>query len=160
VAGETGDGGPATSAKLRNPLGIRIDSSGSIYFSDGSACPIRSITPGGIINTLAGDGSSGNTGDGLATSAKIPLVWDIAFGSPTLPFSGVLAETQIDAHPPGVDHQFVRFRLRGFAGFLPRCTATTVTVTANLDSASISQNLVPNMAIARRGLSIRSKCGH
>ena len=66
-----GDGGPATSAKLRSPTGVALDASGNIYIADyGNDC-IRVVTnPGstGIISTVAGNGVYGYSGDGgLAT---------------------------------------------------------------------------------------------
>jgi len=59
-----GDGGPATGASLNFPHGIVVDSKDTLYFSDKSNSRIRKITPDGIIDTIAGNGTRGNTGDG------------------------------------------------------------------------------------------------
>lgn len=62
--------------------------------------------------------------------------------------AGIIVETQIDSYPAGAGNSFVRFRLRNFAGSVPTATAsTTVTITATLDSGSISQALIPNSVI-------------
>lgn len=52
--GPTGDGGPATSAKL-SPGGLAIDQAGNLYISDGYT-RIRKVTPSGTITTVAGNG--------------------------------------------------------------------------------------------------------
>jgi hypothetical protein len=68
----SGDGGPATNATLNNPTAIAVDSSGVVYFSDQFSQRIRTITPDGIIRTIAGSGSAGFSGDGQsATSASV-----------------------------------------------------------------------------------------
>jgi uncharacterized protein (TIGR03437 family) len=82
TAGYLGDGGPATSSELSNPCGIALDSAGNIYIADQGNNRIRKIStpiPGGNINTVAGDGTEGFTGDGsAATSAEINLPCGIA----------------------------------------------------------------------------------
>jgi len=61
--GYTGDGGPATSAQLWYPTGVAVDSAGSLYIADfGNQC-IRKVS-GGIITTVAGNGTFGSSGDG------------------------------------------------------------------------------------------------
>ena len=71
-SGFAGDGGPATSAKLAAPYGVAVDSSGDIFISDGNNYRVREVTTDGTINTYAGDGISGNAGDGgPATSASV-----------------------------------------------------------------------------------------
>ena len=69
--GFSGDGGPATDAELHYPDGIAVDCSGNVYIADNYK--IRKITIStGIINTIAGNGNSGNSGDGgPATNAEI-----------------------------------------------------------------------------------------
>ena len=67
-----GDGGPATVASLNDPVGLAVDSSGDLYIADANNHRIRRITRDGNINTIAGTGSSGFSGDtGLATQAKL-----------------------------------------------------------------------------------------
>jgi sugar lactone lactonase YvrE len=71
-SGFSGDGGPASNAQIRTPAGIAVDESGALYFSDSSNSRIRKIAPDGIITTVAGNGDSGNNGDGgPATAAAI-----------------------------------------------------------------------------------------
>ena len=67
----SGDGGPATSAWLNNPYAVVIDASGNLYIADTGNNRIREVS-GGIITTVAGNGTSGYAGDsGSATSAEL-----------------------------------------------------------------------------------------
>ena len=61
--GYTGDGGPATDAKLDQPRGVAVDAAGNIYIAANNSHRVRKVTPDGIINTLAGSGPRGG-GDG------------------------------------------------------------------------------------------------
>lgn len=70
--GYSGDGSSAVNATLNAPAGLAIDSSGNLYISDYSNNVVRKVTVGGIISTVAGNGSQGYSGDGgLATSAQL-----------------------------------------------------------------------------------------
>ena len=67
-AGFTGDGGPASLAKLHYPGGISLDGTGNIYIADTANNRIRKIDAGTrIIHTVAGNGMGAYTGDGSAT---------------------------------------------------------------------------------------------
>jgi sugar lactone lactonase YvrE len=83
--GFSGDGGPATSAQLDNPLGMTIDNDGNLYFADNLNGRIRKINLlTGIITTVAGNGNWGSysEGDGgPATSAKLSSPVDVALDS-------------------------------------------------------------------------------
>ena len=69
--GYSGDGGPASAAKLSAPVKLAIDNVGNIYVADHGNNVIRKITPAGIISTFAGTGTAGFYGDaGPATNAK------------------------------------------------------------------------------------------
>ena len=70
MAGNSGDGGPATAAKLNRPYNVRVDNVGYIYISDFNK--IREFTVGGTINTVAGFDTAGYNGDNIAaTNAKL-----------------------------------------------------------------------------------------
>jgi len=70
--GASGDGGPATSAELNFPAGLRTDSSGDLYIADVYNNNIRKVS-GGVITTVAGNSNHmGFAGDGgAATSAQL-----------------------------------------------------------------------------------------
>jgi DNA-binding beta-propeller fold protein YncE len=63
-SGNTGDGGPATLAKIGDPAGIAFDNIGNLYIADHSYHVIRKVNTAGIISTIAGTGAVGYSGDG------------------------------------------------------------------------------------------------
>jgi sugar lactone lactonase YvrE len=72
-SGFTGDNGPATAAELNNPFGVALDAAGDIFIADHNNNRIREVNHAtGVITTVAGNGSSGFTGDnGPATAAEL-----------------------------------------------------------------------------------------
>jgi sugar lactone lactonase YvrE len=68
-SGYSGDGEPATSARLNGPRGLALDSLGNLYISDTGNHRVRRVSPTGVITTIAGDGTSGSSGDGGAATA-------------------------------------------------------------------------------------------
>ncbi len=119
-----GDGGPATVASLNGPAGVVIDSLGQIYIAEGANNRIRKISSSGIINTLAGIGIGGLTGDG--GPAAIAEVND--------PYALSLYAGQIFF----TDEQNARIREIGQRQFLPIlgpdsiCVGTAVTLTTGI----------------------------
>ncbi len=72
--GFAGDGAAATSASLYFPQGVAVDSSGNVYIADTQNNRIRKVA-GGIITTVAGNGTpaySGDKGSALAASLNGP----------------------------------------------------------------------------------------
>ncbi|MBI2947659.1 MAG: hypothetical protein HYY23_08425, partial [Verrucomicrobia bacterium] len=68
----SGDGGPATSARLNSPTCVAVDAAGNLLIADTQNHRIRKVTPVGLISTLAGTGSAAFNGDGgPGTSASL-----------------------------------------------------------------------------------------
>ncbi len=76
--GFSGDGGPATAAEFGDPGYLSIDASGNLYISDMLNKRIREINTSGIVNTVAGGGSSFANGI-PATLASIGQTGQMAF---------------------------------------------------------------------------------
>jgi uncharacterized protein (TIGR03437 family) len=76
--GYAGDGGPAAQAEIQPYGKMTVDSTGTLYITDGLDYVIRRITPDGIISTYAGNGqppSGPNSGNnGLATKASLGII--------------------------------------------------------------------------------------
>ena len=58
------DGIPATTAQFIDLAAIAVDASGDIFVSDLGYSVVRKVSPSGIIATVAGNGTSGYSGDG------------------------------------------------------------------------------------------------
>lgn len=59
-----GDGGPATAANLNDAQGVATAPDGSIYIADPANHRVRRVSPAGVIETVAGTGLPGFSGDG------------------------------------------------------------------------------------------------
>jgi RHS repeat-associated protein len=80
--GYGGDGGPAVQGMLGQPYAAAVDASGNIFIADTINSRIRKVDTGGIITTVAGNGSLGYSGDGgPATEARLGYVYGIAVDS-------------------------------------------------------------------------------
>jgi len=70
-AGFAGDSGSAVGSQLNFPFGLAVDKSGALYIADGLNNRVRKVS-GGVITTVAGNGTAGFTGDNAAaTSAEL-----------------------------------------------------------------------------------------
>ncbi|MGA2147016.1 MAG: hypothetical protein ABSH49_18870 [Bryobacteraceae bacterium] len=77
--GYSGDTLQAASAEIAVPGGICMDGQGQLYLADTANDVIRKISPSGVINTIAGVGSAGYSGDnGVATNAQLNNPLDVA----------------------------------------------------------------------------------
>lgn len=79
TAGYSGDGGPATAARLSNPQGIAVGPDGTLFIADAGNFRIRRVSPNGTIMTAAGDGTLAQTGDGgPASGAQVGILAGMA----------------------------------------------------------------------------------
>jgi NHL repeat len=79
TAGNSGDGGPATSAQLNIPSGGGPTADGGYLIADPNSNVIRRVAPGGTITTPVGNGGAGFGGDnGPATSGLLAFPFDVA----------------------------------------------------------------------------------
>lgn len=76
--GWTGDGGPATSAKVSFPACVWVDTNGVTFFTDEFASVVRKVDTSGIITTIGGTGRSviSNSG-GAFTSVPLFNPWGV-----------------------------------------------------------------------------------
>ena len=80
ASGSSGDGGPATAARLDNPFGVVRGPEGDIWCCEYSGQRVRRVTADEKIHTVAGTGRSGYTGDGgPALQATFNLPHEIRF---------------------------------------------------------------------------------
>jgi DNA-binding beta-propeller fold protein YncE len=84
IAGDSGDGGPAVTARLDQPFDMAFDRQGNVFLTDTFNHRIRRIDcVTGKIATVAGTGKSGFTGDGgPAVMAQLNEPYGIAVDQP------------------------------------------------------------------------------
>lgn len=122
--GYTGDAGPATAAEF-HPNCVTVDAQGNVYIADWFSDVVRQISPNGVINTIAGSGTIGYSGDGgPATSAQLAYPCGIAFdasGNIYIADSGNNVIRQVN--PSGTINTIAGSNTRGYAGDLGPATS-------------------------------------
>jgi sugar lactone lactonase YvrE len=102
TGGFSGDGGPATAAKLYSPFGVVIDARNNIYIADDDNYRVRRVDGvTGTITTLAGNGTNGFSGDGgpatLASLGEVAAVAVDASGNVYIADPGNARIRKVDA---------------------------------------------------------------
>jgi sugar lactone lactonase YvrE len=115
--GYSGDGGPATSAQLRNPQGLALDDAGNLYIADSRNNVVRRVSPSGIITTVAGTGAPGFAGDdGPATAARLCEPKDVAVDSAGNPYISDAGNNRIRRVSAGIITTVAGNGSSGFSG--------------------------------------------
>jgi hypothetical protein len=70
--------GTGTAARFTNPLGVAVDTNGTVYVGDSGNNAIRKITPAGVVTTLAGLIGTSGTNDGVGAAARFNYPEDVA----------------------------------------------------------------------------------
>ncbi len=163
--GFSGDNGPATNALLSGVNGVAVDIYGNVFIADSAR--VREVDTNGLIKTLAGNGISGNDGDGgSAINAKCQpqRVATDALGN--LYFSDSYHNVIREITQPNVGPQLI---LRGIStGDLGNYdvlvsnaygTTTSAVVTVSLDVSVAEILKITNLAVGRFQIGIVGNIG-
>jgi trimeric autotransporter adhesin len=143
-----GDGGPATSGNLNNPVGIAVDGAGNVYIADGADNRVRKVT-GGTITTIAGTGTACSApnavcGDGgPATGADLTLPQDVAVDGAGNLYIADVADHRIRKVSGGV--------ITTIAGTGTSCSPTTDPCGDGGAATSAKLNIPRNVAVDGAG---------
>jgi DNA-binding beta-propeller fold protein YncE len=91
LGGFSGDGGPATSARLNDPQGVALDGAGDLFIADTFNNAVREVTPTGTISTVVnsapaagGTPPAGGESNGAApTASKLNTPYGVAIDAST-----------------------------------------------------------------------------
>jgi len=140
VDASRGDGGPAVRASLRAPQGLAVEPDGTILIADPVANRVREITPDGRIDTFAGTGQSGFSGDGgPATAAEL----DYPTGVAVQPDGDVLIADDGNFRVRSVAPDGVITTVAGGAGTAGTSTTGTSTTVTTTTATSTTVSSTP-----------------
>lgn len=116
VAGDSGDGGPATQAELNFPSGLAFGPDGELFIADTNNNRIRVLGTDGVIRPFAGSGAPGLAGDGgPADQAELSLPYDVDIdASGAVYISSNIAIRKVG--PDGIISTIAGNGTRGFSG--------------------------------------------
>ena len=91
LGGFSGDGGPATSARLNDPQGVALDGAGDLFIADTFNNAIREVTPAGVISTVVNSASAnggiptagGETSNAAPTASRLNTPYGVAVDQST-----------------------------------------------------------------------------
>jgi hypothetical protein len=151
VPGYTGDGVAATGTGM-GPAGVITDASGNLYIGDATNKRIRKVNTSGIISTVAGNGTTGYSGDGgAATSANITVDGGIIpDGAGGFIFSGGNRLRKVNS--TGIISTIAGVGVNGFGGDAGPATSATLT------AANICSDASNNIYITQTNYRIREIC--
>jgi sugar lactone lactonase YvrE len=124
LEGYAGDGGVAVDAELAYPTGVAVGTDGSLYIADYFNSVIRRVSSGGMISTVAGNGTVGFSGDGgPATLAALGMPGSITVDAQgTLYFTDNCNNRIRRVTPDGIISTIAGSGLEGYDGDGGRAT--------------------------------------
>lgn len=123
-AGKVGDGGPALSAYLDNPVSIALDNQGGYYFADTAGQVVRHVDSHGIISTIAGTGTPGFSGDGgPSTAAELNMPSAVAVDAAGNLYIADTSNLRIRKVSQGIISTYLGGGTSGFQDTAPIATA-------------------------------------
>jgi gliding motility-associated-like protein len=115
--GYSGDGGPATSAKMAYPCKVAVDNTGNVYIPDAQNHRIRKVSPAGIITTVAGNGTNGYSGDGgPALNAQLSFPGSVVIDNSGNLYIGDYNNVIRKIDPAGIITTFAGNGITGYSG--------------------------------------------
>jgi len=90
------------------PRGVLLDGSGNLYITDSGQHRIRKVAPGGVITTIAGNGTCCYSGDGgPAAFAQLNVPWGLALDAAGNLYVADSANNAIRQVAPGASGSFI-----------------------------------------------------
>jgi hypothetical protein len=80
--------GTGSNARFNGPLGVAVDSAGTVYVADYDSHTIRKVTPAGVVSTLAGRAGYNGTNDGIGSNARFYYPEGVAVDSTGIVYVG------------------------------------------------------------------------
>jgi sugar lactone lactonase YvrE len=152
-----GDGGDAANAYLYSPSTVIADGDGNIYIADAFNYRVRQISPDGTIMTVAGNGQSGYTGEGQATSVAVSPTGLALDDSGDLYIADSQNQRVRNVTADGVISTFAGTGRPGYSGDGGQATAAAL----NLYYSSYYQTAIAGVAQDKSGnLYIADQCNH
>ena len=138
------DGVAATTSEMWNPQDMARDAAGNVYVADALNRKVRKITPGGVISTYAGTGSSSSNGDGgPATAAAIGSPKGLALDAVgNLYIADALGDRIRRVTPGGIISTVAGSGTAGFSGDGGAATAAQLNAPEDVAIASTGELLI------------------
>lgn len=147
--GALGDGGLAVGAALKKPQHLAFDRSGNLYFTDFNDHRVRMVDTNGIIQTVAGIGIAGFSGDGgPATKAQLNYPSGIAVS----PAGEVYLTDTINLRVRKIDVNGIISTVAGGNSACTICNGVPATYSSLFDPRDLAFDPAGNLLIADWGL--------
>lgn len=144
----SGDGGPATKARLNIPFDVAVDAKGNVYIADSGNNCIRQVGTDGTITTFAGTGTAGFSSDGRPANQS-------RLNHPT----GVAVDAEGNVYIADTDNHLIR-RVNAVSGGGTSLTPPTLsTASLTFDNTNVGETSQKTFTISNTGTASLSVTG-